>query len=152
MSAYFASIVGNLTARRARRHEFVACCVAISVAVALLSFGANAIAASQAWQPTEEIAAAAEKFLQGRIGKTASHTTVKAGALDSRHRLSLCSRPLEAFLRRGTEISARTIVGVRCSGTKPWKVYVPVNVVVTADVLVASRTLPRGHLIGAGDL
>ena len=43
-------------------------------------------------------------------------------------------------------------MGVRCSGTKPWKVYVPVDVIVTAKVLVASRTLPRGHMLTATDL
>ena len=152
MSGYVASIVGKLTARRVGRHEFVADRVAISLLVILMSVGVNAGAASQQWQPTEQIAAAAEKFLRERIGKTASRTTVKASRLDSRHRLSLCSQRLEPFLRRGTEISARTIVGVRCDGDRPWKVYVPVDVVVTADVLVASRTLPRGHVISAGDL
>lgn len=152
MSGYVAAIVGKLTDRRVRRHEFVANGVAISIVGLLLSFSAGAGAASQPWQPTEQIAATAERFLQERIGKTASRTTVKAGRLDSRHRLSLCSRQLEPFLRRGTEISARTIVGVRCNGEKPWKVYVPVEVVVNADVLVASRTLPRGHLIADGDL
>lgn len=152
MSGYVASIVEKLTDCRDWRHEFVASGGALTVVVVLLSCSASAGAASQQWHPTEKIAAAAEQFLRERIGKTASRTTVKAGRLDSRHRLSLCSRQLEPFLRRGTEISARTIVGVRCSGEKPWKVYVPVEVVVNADVLVASRTLPRGHLIAAGDL
>lgn len=152
MSGYIASIVGNLTDRQVRRHEFVTNGVAILLVVVLMSFGASAGAASQQWQSTEQIAATAEQFLRERIGRTASRTTVKAGRLDSRHRLSLCSQQLEPFLRRGTEISARTIVGVRCNGEKPWKIYVPVEVVVNADVLVASRTLPRGHLITAGDL
>ena len=59
---------------------------------------------------------------------------------------------MQPFLRRGTKIASRTIVGVRCNGAKPWKVYVPVNVIVTDDVLVARRTLPRGHLLVADDL
>lgn len=55
-------------------------------------------------------------------------------------------------MRRGAKIGARTIIGVRCSGSKPWKVYVPVDVVVTVPVYTASRTLPRGHLLTAADL
>jgi len=54
-------------------------------------------------------------------------------------------------MRQGTKITARTIVGVACKGTKPWKLYIPVNVVVTDTVLIAKRTLPRGHTLMADD-
>ncbi len=150
MSKYASSIVGNLTARTVRRREFDALRQLFSAV--LLSLVAGVSSASGTWQSTDTIAAAAEHFLQERIGPAASRTTVRAGRLDSRHRLALCSKPLEPFLRRGTEIAARTIVGVRCSGTKPWKVYVPVDVVVTDQVLVARRSLPRDHVIAADDL
>jgi flagella basal body P-ring formation protein FlgA len=152
MSAHALTIVGKLTACVNGRHEFDARRMAKGCAVMLISLAAGANATPQAWQTPETIAAAAEQFLSKRIGKAARRTTVQAGTLDSRHRLALCSQPLEPFLRRGAKIEARTIVGVRCSGDKPWKVYVPVDVVVTDKVLVARRTLPRGHLLTADDL
>lgn len=146
--------VGKLTApgmsrrvfggRRASRHLIIAL-------AALLGFALTNAAAAN-WHSTEEITATAESYLRARIGKAANRTTVKAGRLDSRHLLAACTQPLEAFLRRGTKISARTVVGVRCEGLKPWKVYIPVDVVVTDAVLVARRTLPRGHVIAADDL
>lgn len=150
MSAVALSIVGNLTDRASGRHEFDGARRRIAGLLLLLTFSASAAVA--AWQPTDEIAAAAEQYLRDRVGPAAHRTHVQAGRLDSRHRLALCSKPLEPFLRRGSEISARTIVGVRCSGEKPWKVYVPVDVIVTDAVLIARRTLPRGHLIAADDL
>ena len=55
-------------------------------------------------------------------------------------------------MRRGAEIGARSIVGVRCTGSKPWKVYVPVDVIVTKAVVTAARPLPRGHLVAATDV
>ncbi len=152
MSVRTSTIVGKLTARVTGRHEFDARRMAKGCSIILLSLAAAANAAPQAWQTPETIAKAAEQFLSKRIGKAAHRTTVQAGTLDSRHRLALCSQPLEPFLRRGAKIQARTIVGVRCSGDKPWKVYVPVDVVVTDKVLVARRTLPRGHLLTADDL
>jgi flagella basal body P-ring formation protein FlgA len=154
MSVRAISIVGKLTAPRARRHEFDArrACIGGACLLFLLAASASEASTSYQWQATEKIAATAEQFLRDRIGRAASRTTVQAGTLDSRHRLALCSKPLEAFLRRGTKIASRTIVGVRCSGEKPWKVYVPVDVVVTDAVLVARRTLPRGHLLVADDL
>jgi flagella basal body P-ring formation protein FlgA len=113
---------------------------------------AAAEASLEQWQSNESIAAAAEDYIRERIGPRASKTAVKAGVLDSRHRLARCNQQLEPFLRRGTEISYRTIVGVRCNGARPWKVYLPVEVVVTDTTYVASRTLPRGHRLTAEDL
>lgn len=112
----------------------------------------DVLATTPQWQATRDISAAAENYLKSKIGTAASKTSVQAGNLDSRHRLARCSEPLQAFLRRGTEIKARTIVGVRCTGSKPWKVYVPVDVIVTETVLVAKRTLPRGHELSADDV
>lgn len=109
-------------------------------------------AGQQSWHPNAEISGKAESYLRERTGKSANRTTVKAGSLDPRHKLPLCDQPLDAFLRRGTEISARTIVGVRCEGTRQWTVYVPVNVFVTARVYTAGRTLPRNHLLTEADI
>jgi flagella basal body P-ring formation protein FlgA len=122
--------------------------------VCLLAVTATVIeaAAVQPWQDNDDIRAAAESFLRDRVGRRAGRTTVEAGALDPRHRLPLCGQPLRAFMRRGVEIGPRTVVGVSCEGAKSWTLYVPVNVFVTTDVLVAARSLPRGHLLAAGDL
>ena len=43
-------------------------------------------------------------------------------------------------------------LGIRCEGRKNWTVYVPVKVGIMGNVLVASRALPRGHVIKASDL
>lgn len=149
MTAATTFIVRNLTAYAARRRYFDAVALAVT---AMLTLCTGAAAASSGWQSTEEITAVAEDYLRSRIGGSAENTAVQAGVLDPRHLLAQCTKPIEAFLRRGTKVSARTIVGVRCTGTKPWRVYVPVDVIVTDTVFVAARTLPRGHLLTAADL
>jgi flagella basal body P-ring formation protein FlgA len=113
---------------------------------------ANSPAKSPDWQPVDEIAATAEAFLKARTGVFAGNTTVQAGNIDPRQRLALCDQALTGFLRSGTEVKARTIVGVRCSGSKPWKVYVPVDVIVTETVLIARKTLNKGHVLTAADI
>ncbi|MGI9236078.1 MAG: flagellar basal body P-ring formation chaperone FlgA [Woeseiaceae bacterium] len=152
MSESAPTIVGNLTAPANERHEFDGHRIAKACVVAIISLVAGYADASQQWQPIESITAAAEDFVRAKIGPKAARTAVKAGSLDSRHRLALCSKALEPFLRRGAKIDVRTIVGVRCPGEKPWKVYLPVEVIVTDKVLVAGRTLPRGHLLAISDL
>lgn len=144
------NFVGKLTALRIGRHLFVALLAA--VAVLFSPAGAADATDPSRWHPVEQIATAAENFLRDRTRSLAGNTDVRASQLDARHRLALCDRPLQGFLRSGTEIMARTIVGVRCDGSKPWKVYVPVDVVVTADVLVARQTLVKGEILTAKDL
>ena len=152
MNLSTAAIVDKLTQRPSRRHESDARQFLVGCAAVLLAWSSHSVAAVQEWQSNESIAAAAENFIRDRVGPRASKTEVKAGRLDSRHRLALCDAELAPFLRRGTEIDYRTIVGVRCSGSRPWKVYLPVEVIVTDTVFVASRTLPRGHRLTAEDL
>lgn len=152
MIAGSSKIVGNLTCHPPGRHEFDARRIARSCAVILMLASIGVEAGAGQWQSTESIAAAAEDLVRARIGHKAGKTAVKAGMLDSRHRLAQCSAPLTPFLRRGTDIDYKTIVGVRCSGEKPWKVYVPVELIVTDTVYVASRTLPRGHKLTVEDL
>ncbi|MGH8194582.1 MAG: flagellar basal body P-ring formation chaperone FlgA [Woeseiaceae bacterium] len=102
-------------------------------------------------QPVSDISQAAEQYLQQRLGATGRQVAPRAGQLDPRLQLPRCDQALEAFLREG-RIDQRTVVGVRCSGSRPWKVYVPVDVVEMRPVLVARRSLPRDHVLLAEDL
>lgn len=151
-----AIFVGKLTATPIRRRFFVGRWPGVLVSALLaglsLFIPALATAAHPQWQPVAQIARAAEAFLETRTGVYAGDTEVRANPPDARHRLPYCDKPLQGFLRSGTEIAARTIVGVRCSGLKPWKVYVPVDVVVTAGVLVARQTLIKGQVLTADDI
>jgi flagella basal body P-ring formation protein FlgA len=104
------------------------------------------------WQPNADISATAEAYVRGMSGGAGGKTAVQAATLDPRHHLPRCDRDLSAFVRPGTRVQARTIVGVRCTGSKPWKVYIAVDVVTMATVYVARATLPKGHLLTAADL
>ena len=128
MLHHYWQFVGKLTAGLSRRREIDALLIAL-----LLSLAAASNANTPEWQPTDEIAAAAEEFLRGRLGPRASRTTVQAGQLDPRHLLAHCPGQMEPFLRRGSKISARTIVGVRCTGTRKWTV---------SSIAIPRATLP----------
>lgn len=155
--------VGFLTLPGIRRREsddLPRDCVAVrwarvccALALALASFGSPLVIAADAKRHSiDAIAATAEAYLNGRTGDGDPRVTLKAGQLDPRLNLARCSQPLEGFLRAGTEIRTRTIVGVRCSGDTPWKVYVPVDVIVMDSVLVTTRSLPGGQVPGPDDV
>lgn len=137
--------------RRGVTRRLTPCLLATFVGF-LLAQTANGQVEPQKWQPVEQISTAAEAFLRQRTGVFDGNTSVHARNLDARQRLPYCTEPLQAFMRAGKDIAVRNIVGVRCSGDKPWKVYVPVDVVVVASVLVARQTLIKGQTITADDL
>lgn len=146
------AFVSKLTPPRKMRRKtvgFPGWLVAVSGFVSLLH---PAAAASGPWHDTSDIAATAESFLIGKLGRSGDDTSVRAGMLDGRLKLAACDTALEGFLRPGAKIGPKTIVGVRCPGSKPWKMYVPVEVVVRTRVWVAGQPLPRGHLLTRADL
>lgn len=148
------AFVRNLTHVWRIRRESVAHAALFTLALMsslTLSLPAGAAVGAQ-WHSTADIAAVAEAFLLERLGKTDGDTTVRAGMLDERLKLTACDKPLVSFLRPGAKIGSKTIVGVRCDGSKPWKMYVPVEISVRTQVWVARQPLPRGHLLGRKDL
>lgn len=90
--------------------------------------------------------------LREHLRRSGGSLSFRAGHLDPRLRLPRCGKPLETFFAQSERVRARTVVGVRCTGASPWKVYVPVDVAEVRPVLVARRALPRGHVLAADDL
>ncbi len=114
----------------------------------LLMCGAQA---TQTWQSIDEIRQIASAELRTSAPDD-ERRTVTAAALDPRLRLARCDQPLEAFLPHGRRGGANITVGVRCAGTQPWKVFVPVRIETLGKVLVAAQPLARNAIISAGDL
>lgn len=104
------------------------------------------------WQATGEITAAAEKYVHENSADSADRLVVTAGYLDPRLMLARCTETLEPFVHPGTQLSGRIIVGVRCTGEKPWKVYLPVHIGVMEEMIVTARSLSRDHIVGPDDI
>lgn len=82
--------------------------------------------------------------LPGKVGFT-------LGAIDTHLNLPVCRTP-EAFLPSGARLWGNTSVGVRCSGTNPWTIYVPVSIKVMVSAVVAAHPLTQGKMIEISDL
>jgi flagella basal body P-ring formation protein FlgA len=84
---------------------------------------------------------------QGLPGKV----TYSISQLDSRTQLSPC-HAFEPFMPAGSQLWGKSTVGVRCLGPSTWTIYVPVQVNVSGSYLISTRTMPVGHMLGAGDI
>jgi len=125
--------------------------VAIAATLWALQLPLAAVAAN-AVQSHSSIRQAAEQHLLDKAGQFPGTARVEVGTLDSRLRLVACDQPLETYDSPNGLSGGRGVVGVRCSGSKPWKLYVPVKVAVIEPVVVSRRPLVRGQTLQADDV
>ncbi len=90
--------------------------------------------------------------LRGAGEQGALRVDVQFGTLDARLRLAPCEQ-IQPYLPPGTKLWGRSRIGLRClQGPTRWNVYLPVTVKVFGPALVATRALPVGSVLAAGDL
>jgi flagellar basal body P-ring formation protein FlgA len=104
------------------------------------------------YQDHESIRQAAKAFVGRQLARHGQHRTIEIGRLDSRLRLAPCDRPLESFRAPGARDVGNTTVGVRCTGAKPWTLYVPALIRIYDAVLVTARPIPRGATLTPHDI
>lgn len=126
------------------------------ILLGVLLHGLSAHAATQQnrtapQQSHAEIHATVETFVRAQTLTLPGQVTIKAGEIDRRIALPACPK-LEAFLPPGGKLLGNGSVGVRCTGAKPWTLYVPVHVKVITSMLIASRPLQQGQVLRAEDL
>lgn len=100
---------------------------------------------------TQPLYSALDNYLRTQTQGLPGKVTYTIGQLDTRTQLSACDA-FEPFLPAGSKLWGKATVGVRCLGPSSWTVYVPVQVRITGDYLIAARTLPAGYVLGAGDI
>ncbi|MGH8214403.1 MAG: flagellar basal body P-ring formation chaperone FlgA [Rhodanobacteraceae bacterium] len=121
----------------------------IAAATVLIAIAGAAHAA--AVQPLTELQAVAVKAVR-QAAPADTRIVAEADPLDPRLRLPACSGELQAQapdLGRG---ASRVSVTVSCKAGQGWTVRVPVRVQMFREVLVSSRALARGDVLGAGDV
>ena len=118
----------------------------------LLGLGGSWSMATAQVQSHESIRRAAADHVRAQYDGPKRELKVKVDQLDSRLRLSQCDSALETCAPPGRSLPSKQTIGVRCSAGQPWSLYVPVNVSIMKNILVASRELPRGSMVDADDL
>ena len=74
------------------------------------------------------------------------------GPLQPRLQLAACGTTVESKLAPGVQMGGRVMIELRCNGSTPWHLYVPVKVVGTTAVVVAAHALIAGTVLTDKDL
>jgi flagellar basal body P-ring formation protein FlgA len=59
---------------------------------------------------------------------------------------------LDPFMPTGARLWGRTTVGVRCTGERPWTLYVQVRISINATYYLAARAIAPGEVLTSADL
>lgn len=123
-------------------------------ALALAALLAAAAGADEpdATQSHDSIREAAREHALADAARLSGRVEVSVGSLDSRLRLAACDRPLTTYDSPNGLNGGRGVVGVRCEGSRPWKLFVPVQLAQIEAVVVSRRPLVRGETLDAADL
>jgi flagella basal body P-ring formation protein FlgA len=108
-------------------------------------------AQAQELQSLPAIQHAVEAFVKEKTVGLPGEYTVTATRVDSRLKLSKCSQ-LQPYLPSGSRLWGNSSVGVRCAGPESWSLYVPVQIKVANQVLVAVRPITSGQQVQPGDV
>ncbi len=107
---------------------------------------------AQSLQSLDSIEQAAYVYAMEQAQAEYDLAQIVVSSLDYRLRLQQCEHPLEAFSPRDRVGLGNQTIGVKCSGSVPWSVYVPVTVKLFKPVVVTTKALAAKHIITASDV
>ena len=109
----------------------------------------SATAATQ--QDHAELSAVVSRFVQQQTAAMPGKVAFDVDEIDSRINLHPCDR-IEAFLPGGSKLIGRVSIGVRCNEPNGWRIFIPVQIRVSLDLLISARALAMGQTIHQEDL
>jgi flagella basal body P-ring formation protein FlgA len=118
----------------------------------LMIYAANVHAAEGAFQTQASIRNAVVAFITQGIEEKYPHHEIKVNDLDPRLKLPTCKTPLTGFLPTGRQLIGNTTIGIRCSGSKPWTIYIPASVKAMRKVVITTRPVLRNSAISKADI
>jgi flagella basal body P-ring formation protein FlgA len=122
---------------------------ALLLAAALLAGSLLAVGSAYAGagRPEDALKLYLEKATAGLPGRV----EISIGSLDERLKLGPCGR-VEPYIPAGMRLWGRAQLGLRCIEGSSWSVFLPVEVKVYGQALVATRSLPFGQPVGRDDV
>ncbi|HDZ09159.1 flagellar basal body P-ring formation chaperone FlgA [Pseudohongiella sp.] len=100
----------------------------------------------------ERLRQAAFGELQSAYGTEPGRIEIDVATLDPRLQVPVCAEPLLPTVNRLSPNGGRVTVRVECHDDSPWTRHVAASVRVFQDIVVSSRALARGSIVGAGDI
>ncbi|MDP2243823.1 flagellar basal body P-ring formation chaperone FlgA [Pseudomonas sp.] len=129
----------------------------LAVLPALLALGYSPVAPAAATTP-EQLIGTTQSFLEQAVvdylqrSEIQGRHEVQINRIDPRLRLPLCDKELTTTLESPAQPIGRVTMRVRCDGSSPWTVFVPGQVRLFREVVIAIRPLKREAVLSEMDV
>lgn len=118
----------------------------------------NTSAADPAYTTSQMLIGASQSFLEQAVAEYLQQSgidgrpQIEINRLDPRLRLAACATPLSIRLESPKQPIGRISLRVRCDSTAQWTVFVPAQIKLYRQIVVASRPMKRQTVLGAADI
>lgn len=118
----------------------------------------NTSAADPAYTTSQMLIGASQSFLEQAVAEYLQQSgidgrpQIEINRLDPRLRLAACASPLSIRLESPKQPIGRISLRVRCDSTAQWTVFVPAQIKLYRQIVVASRPMKRQTVLGAADI
>ncbi len=102
-------------------------------------------------QTHEKIRHIVINFVQQQTSDLPGKVAFTVDDIDKRLVLRTCNN-IEAFLPPGSQLIGRVSIGVRCKEADGWKIYIPVQIKITRELLISAQPLTTGKIIQEQDI
>lgn len=121
----------------------------LGIAVSAMAFCAHA---TPQWQPHAEIYQQVESFALQHSAQEGIEHQIKVYKLDSRLKIPHCQTPFHLNFHDQAKQYGKRSVKVTCNQTKPWSIYVSINIDAYRQVIVVKTPVKRGNVVSAADI
>jgi flagellar basal body P-ring formation protein FlgA len=104
------------------------------------------------FQDVPPLEALAKSEAASQLPPLTSKERLLVGPIDPHLQLQRCNLPVKALTSPGGHMKDRISVELRCPGTPPWHLYVPVRVIGTSQVTLAAHAIVAGSVLTDKDL
>jgi flagella basal body P-ring formation protein FlgA len=124
------------------------------IGLCIASFAAAALAAAptDAAQDIAQLTSLAQAEAALHLPPLTAGQRFLVGPIPEGLRLAPCSDKVSPIISPASHMKDRVLVELRCTGSIPWHIYVPVRIMGTASVAVAAHAIVNGSVLTAKDM
>jgi flagella basal body P-ring formation protein FlgA len=124
----------------------------------LLAFGYHSSTLAADFTAPEQLIGITQQFLEQTVDVYLERSEIQArheieiNKLDPRLRMPACDKDIRATLESPAQPVGRVTTKLSCDGSSPWTIFIPAQVHIYRNVLIASRPLKRAIVISNMDI
>ncbi|MBL4743371.1 MAG: flagellar basal body P-ring formation protein FlgA [Cycloclasticus sp.] len=118
----------------------------------LLAYTPAAYAGANNFEEHQHIKDKAFIYLTSELAHSEAEYSIEISDIDQRLKLKKCSTDFKIKLTQDHVKPGKNTLSVRCHSSTPWRIFMTAKVKIFTSILVAKKSLNKGHILQKNDL